>query len=88
MTHDTPQRSSTVGHSSFDRRGSSRVDDLHFRTTDGTHWSVGERIEGEGSAKRMSLVFESNDSARRVRDYPANWRDLTSVELEALSWRR
>jgi hypothetical protein len=88
MTHDTPQRSSTVGQSSFDRRGSSRVDGLHFRSRDGTHWSVGERSDGEGSAKRMSLVFESNDSARRVRDYPANWRDLAPPELEALSWRR
>jgi hypothetical protein len=88
MTHDTPQRPSTVGHSSFDRRGSSRVDDLHFRTSDGTHWSVGERSDGEGSAKRTSLIFESNDSARRVREYPATWRDLSPVELEALSWRR
>lgn len=88
MTHETPQRQSTVGHSSFDRRGSSRVDDVHFRTSDGTPWSVGERSDGEGPAKRMSLVFESNDSARRVREYPANWRELSSVELEALSWRR
>jgi hypothetical protein len=88
MTHDTPQQPSTVGQSSFDRRGTSRVDDLHFRSSDGTRWSVGERGEGEGSAKRMSLVFASNDSARRVREYPANWRDLSPVELESLSWRR
>jgi hypothetical protein len=88
MTHDTPQRPSTVGRSSFDRRGSSRVDDLHFRSSDGTRWAVGERVDGEDSAKRMSLVFESSDSARRVREYPANWRELSPVELEALSWRK
>ena len=88
MTHDSPQRPTTAGSSSFDRRGSSRVDDLHFRSSDGTRWTVGERGDGDGSAKRMSLVFESTDSARRVREYPANWRELSPAELEALSWRK
>jgi hypothetical protein len=36
----------------------------------------------------MSLVFESTDSARRVREYPENWRELSAAELEALSWRK
>ena len=88
MTHDSPQRPTMAGSSSFDRRGSSRVDDLHFRSSDGTRWTVGERVDGEESAKRMSLVFESTDSARRVREYPANWRELAPAELEALSWRK
>jgi hypothetical protein len=36
----------------------------------------------------MSLVFESTDSARRVREYPTNWRELPPSDLEALSWRK
>jgi hypothetical protein len=33
-----------------------------------------------------SLVFESDQVVRRVRDYPANWRSLSDEELFALSW--
>lgn len=33
-----------------------------------------------------SLVFETDGTIRRVRDYPPNWRDLTDDELYALSW--
>ena len=33
-----------------------------------------------------SLVFESEGSMRRVRDYPSNWRSLTDEILYALSW--
>ena len=34
-----------------------------------------------------SLVFESKDVVRRVRNYPADWRTLSEDELFALSWR-
>jgi hypothetical protein len=33
-----------------------------------------------------SLVFESDNSVRRVRDFPADWRSLTDDELAELSW--
>lgn len=33
-----------------------------------------------------SLVFESDVTVRRVRDFPANWRDLTDDALFGLSW--
>lgn len=33
-----------------------------------------------------SLVFESDGTVRRVRDYPSNWRELSNDELFALSW--
>jgi hypothetical protein len=33
-----------------------------------------------------SLVFESEATVRRVRNYPANWRALSDTELFALSW--
>ncbi|HZI43179.1 MAG TPA: hypothetical protein VFD67_15775 [Gemmatimonadaceae bacterium] len=33
-----------------------------------------------------SLIFESDVSMRRVRNYPADWRTLSDEELTALSW--
>lgn len=33
-----------------------------------------------------SLVFESDNAVRRVRDFPSDWRSLTNEELFALSW--
>lgn len=33
-----------------------------------------------------SLIFESDQSVRRVRNFPANWRELADPELWALSW--
>lgn len=53
-------------------------------------------IAGEGwcvwedaySPNGSSLVFENTSVARRVREYPANWRDLPDEKLYALSWER
>jgi len=33
-----------------------------------------------------SLVFESEDVMRRIRQYPPNWRQLSDEDLFALSW--
>ena len=33
-----------------------------------------------------SLVFESEGTVRRVRNYPADWRTLSEEALFALSW--
>lgn len=33
-----------------------------------------------------SLLFESDSTIRRVRNYPATWRTLSDRELFALSW--
>jgi hypothetical protein len=35
-----------------------------------------------------SLVFESDDTVRRVRVYPSDWRVLSDHDLYALSWTR
>ncbi len=34
-----------------------------------------------------SLVFENENSVRRVRNYPLDWRSLGDEELFALSWK-
>jgi hypothetical protein len=33
-----------------------------------------------------SLVFETENTVRRVRTFPAGWRDLSDDALVALSW--
>jgi hypothetical protein len=33
-----------------------------------------------------SLIFECDTTIRRVRKFPAHWRDLSDTELLALSW--
>ena len=51
----------------------------------GERWSV---WEDPRSVNGPSLVFENDRVARRVREYPANWRDLSDEQLYALSWAR
>jgi hypothetical protein len=46
----------------------------------GKGWLVYE-LFGFYDRRGPSLVFESETVARRVRDYPAEWRDLPDAEL-------
>ena len=50
---------------------------------DGESWSVWEDLR---TPHGPSLVFENTKIARRVHNYPANWRDLSDEQLYALSW--
>lgn len=43
------------------------------------HWSYDRRASS-------SLVFTGDDAMRRVRNYPANWIELSDDELIALSF--
>lgn len=59
-----------------------------FVDADGTHWLVHERVFAEYDRRSgRSLIFSNEAAVRRVRDYPANWLDLTDEELLALSWK-
>jgi hypothetical protein len=51
-------------------------------------WAVYEFPANGAPGDRPSLVFESRDAVRRVRDFPADWRWFSDEELHALSWRR
>jgi hypothetical protein len=55
-----------------------------FSDPQGREWTVVE----SGSNGDCSLLFETADSIRRVRQYPAAWRGLSVEELIALSWTR
>jgi hypothetical protein len=51
--------------------------------SDGEVWTVTERRLGGD----RSLVFATTAKIRRVRHYPARWRELSPVDLERLSWQ-
>ena len=54
---------------------------------DATRWLVYELPPHQFDRRTTpSLVFESDYVVRRIRDYPADWRDLGDDELFALSW--
>lgn len=57
--------------------------------TDDGQWRVYELESGPYDRRSgRSLIFESDGVLRRVRDYPANWRELSDAQLMEVSWRR
>lgn len=60
---------------------------VHFVAPDYTNWTVHE-ISDPHTTTGRSLIFVSPGGFRRVRDYPAEWRDLSASDLWALSWGR
>lgn len=58
----------------------------HVVAADGGHWRVYERSSAAYD-RRHSLVFESETTIRRVRNFPADWRSLPDEALYQLSWR-
>ena len=52
---------------------------------DGREWTVCEHAHPE---RGIALVFYAPGIARRVTEYPENWRQIPVVDLYALSWRR
>lgn len=59
---------------------------VHFTAPDGSFWSVHEIGDGPGGGR--ALVFVSDGGFRRVRTFPAHWRDLPADDLWSLSWAR
>ena len=54
-------------------------------TTGGIRWCVYE-VPATAMDRRStpSLVFETDDVVRRIRNYPPEWRDLTEEDLVRL----
>jgi hypothetical protein len=58
-----------------------------FVDEEGQHWRVFERpFDSFDRRSGVSLIFTSDGAMRRVRNYPANWMELSDEELFALSW--
>lgn len=51
-------------------------------------WSVYEMLSTGADHDRRSLIFASAKIARRVRTFPANWRELPDGELFEISHLR
>jgi len=67
-------------------RGEERV--RVFVDLDGTRWQVKEMPFSNYDRRRgRSLIFWSEGAVRRVRDYPANWHELSDDDLALLSWK-
>ena len=48
-------------------------------------WTVSEVVDPIRLTR--ALIFSSDGVGRRVHHYPTNWRDLSSEELHAVSWK-
>ena len=58
-----------------------------FIDAEGARWVVYEQSFADYDRRSgMSLIFSSESVVRRVRNYPANWHELSDEELLALSW--
>ena len=58
-----------------------------FRDPDGVEWRVWEEPFADYDRRHgASLIFSSEGVVRRVRNYPADWRELLDDALLALSW--
>ena len=59
-----------------------------FLDADGNRWRVREMAFSPYDRRRgRSLIFWSDGAVRRVRDYPADWHQLSDDELALLSWK-
>jgi hypothetical protein len=59
-----------------------------FADADGTRWRVKEMPFSQYDRRRgRSLIFWSEGAVRRVRDYPAEWHELSDEALALLSWK-
>lgn len=63
-------------------RRSARTNPRMFNDADGVLWRVREWKVPE---RPPALYFESDYAFRRVANYPPDWRDLPTDELEILS---
>ena len=54
--------------------------DARILYVEGERWIVYEVVSAY-DRRGASLVFESENVVRRVRDYPANWRELPDADL-------
>ncbi len=68
--------------------GSARTRMVQHFDAGGQHWTVYEDEEHACMGRGRTLVFETTGLARRVGEYPENWRELPDEQLYVLSWTR
>ena len=60
---------------------------VRFSDPDHAAWTVHE-VHDPFASGGSSLIFASTAGFRRVRRFPADWRELSAEALWALSWQR
>jgi hypothetical protein len=68
----------------------SRPESRRYQDANGVWWRVYEEPPADNTSdpQRSCLIFECDMAARRVYDFPPNWRQLEDEVLQAVSWRR
>jgi hypothetical protein len=66
-----------------DDNAPNEIREIRYIDREGVSWRAYERRRPD---QRPALVFESRNTVRIVRDYPANWHTLPIAALIALSW--
>jgi hypothetical protein len=61
-------------------------DDARVIVVNDVRWLVYEHVAPLDRRSRPSLVFESDDTIRRIRQVPPDWREWSDDRLFALSW--
>jgi hypothetical protein len=80
-----PTRAALVSHT---EESMGAVVPVSFTAGDGVRWTVRElTMSGLEPPDTPCLVFDSDSIIRRVRTYPADWRDLDATSLLTLSWK-
>jgi hypothetical protein len=59
-----------------------------YLVIDNETWTVYENPKSGPPHYGPALVFEDGKFARRVRNFPREWRELPDAELYSLSWSR
>jgi hypothetical protein len=57
----------------------------NYTDVEGLYWEVREAKPLQYDRRGASLIFESMTQVRRVRNYPADWYELSAAALEELS---
>ena len=71
-------------HSHYATRALSVIGLERTIAVDGHGWTVREVVDPLSHS--TALIFSSDHVVRRVRHYPASWRDLSDGELLGVSW--
>ena len=78
----------------LERRHLGRIDEVphpgsrRFRDENGVWWRVYEQGAVAADQGKPCLIFESDTVARRVHNFPDDWRSVDDAALERLSWER
>ena len=62
--------------------------DARHLNVQGSIWWVYEDPRTEAPFYGPTLLFKGDHIARRVREFPKHWRELSDEALYALSWSR